>query len=34
MLAVTVVHVSAALWHHFVQRDEVLRRMVVGMKRT
>ncbi|MDD3446699.1 MAG: cytochrome b [Zavarzinia sp.] len=24
------VHVAAALWHHFVQRDDVLRRMLPG----
>lgn len=30
LLAVALIHVSAALWHHFVQHDEVLRRMVVG----
>lgn len=32
LLAVAVVHAGAALWHHFVRRDEVLRRMVVGLR--
>lgn len=27
-----LVHVSAALYHHFVQRDNTLRKMVPGMK--
>jgi cytochrome b561 len=30
LVALLVVHVGAALWHHFKQRDDVLRRMVVG----
>ena len=30
LVALLVVHVGAALWHHFRQRDDVLRRMVVG----
>lgn len=28
LLANIVIHASAALWHHFVQKDEVLRRML------
>ena len=24
------VHVGAALWHHFIKRDDVLRRMLPG----
>lgn len=28
-----VVHVGAALWHHFRERDEVLRRMIAGPRR-
>ena len=28
LIGVVVVHVAAALWHHFVQRDEVLTRML------
>jgi cytochrome b561 len=28
MIAAIVAHVSAALWHHFVQRDNTLRRML------
>jgi cytochrome b561 len=31
-LALVVLHVSAALWHHFGRRDEVLRRMMPGAK--
>ncbi len=30
LVALLVVHVGAALWHHFRQRDDVLRRMIVG----
>ena len=30
LVALLVAHVGAALWHHFGQRDEVLRRMVAG----
>ena len=30
LVALLVVHVGAALWHHFRQRDDVLRRMVAG----
>lgn len=28
LLAVVVLHVAAALWHHFVQRNDILRRML------
>ncbi len=28
LLAVALVHVAAALWHHFIRRDKVLRRMI------
>jgi cytochrome b561 len=30
LIALVVVHVGAALWHHFVLRDNVLRRMLGG----
>jgi len=30
LLAVLVLHVGAALWHHFVHRDAILRRMWFG----
>lgn len=30
LVALLVAHVGAALWHHFRERDDVLRRMVVG----
>jgi cytochrome b561 len=33
LLAVAVVHVAAALKHHFVDRDNVLRRMLPGAPR-
>lgn len=33
LLAVFVLHVGAALWHHFVRRDEVLWRMLTGSSR-
>jgi cytochrome b561 len=33
LVAVAVVHVVAALKHHFVDRDDVLRRMLPGAKR-
>ncbi|MBU6477102.1 MAG: cytochrome b [Xanthomonadaceae bacterium] len=32
LVTLLVAHVGAALWHHFRQRDEVLRRMVVGSR--
>ena len=32
LLAVIVLHVGAALWHHFVLRDGVLRRMAPGRR--
>jgi cytochrome b561 len=31
LLAVVVVHVAAALWHHFVKRNDILRRMTRGL---
>lgn len=33
LLALVVLHVSAALWHHFVLRDGVLHRMLPGRRR-
>lgn len=33
LVAVLAVHVGAALWHHFRQRDDVLRRMLLGRGR-
>lgn len=30
LIALLAVHVGAALWHHFRQRDDVLRRMTLG----
>jgi len=30
LIALLVLHVGAALWHHFRQRDDVLRRMALG----
>lgn len=32
LLAIAVVHAAAALWHHFVRRDEVLLRMIFGAR--
>jgi cytochrome b561 len=32
LVALLVAHVGAALWHHFRERDDVLRRMVVGSR--
>ena len=32
LVALLVVHVGAALWHHFRQRDDVLRRMLIGAR--
>jgi cytochrome b561 len=32
LLALVAVHVAAALYHHFVKRDAVLKRMVVELK--
>lgn len=32
LAALLMVHVGAALWHHFKQRDDVLRRMLVGSR--
>ncbi len=33
LMALLVLHAGAALWHHFKQRDEVLRRMLVGSRK-
>lgn len=33
LVVLLVAHVGAALWHHFKQRDEVLRRMIAGPRR-
>jgi len=33
LVALLVVHVGAALWHHFRQRDDVLLRMVVSPRK-
>lgn len=33
LVGVLAVHIGAALWHHFVQRDEVLLRMLPGTRR-
>ncbi|WHZ19690.1 MAG: Cytochrome B561 [Rhodanobacteraceae bacterium] len=32
LVVLLVGHVGAALWHHFRQRDDVLRKMVVGVR--
>lgn len=32
LLAVALIHAGAALWHHFVRRDDVLRLMTVGFR--
>lgn len=32
LVALLAVHVGAALWHHFKQRDDVLRRMLAGSR--
>jgi len=32
LLATVIVHVAAALWHHFIRRDDVLLRMTVGSR--
>ena len=34
LAGVVVVHAAAALWHHFAQRDDVLRRMLPGGEET
>lgn len=34
LVALLVLHVGAALWHHFRQRDDVLRRMVAGSRKS
>ena len=31
LLALIVLHVAAAVWHHFVRRDRVASRMLTGM---
>jgi cytochrome b561 len=33
LAALLVLHAGAALWHHFRQHDDVLRRMLVGARR-
>ena len=33
LVALLVLHVGAALWHHFRQKDDVLRRMVLGARK-
>lgn len=33
LVGVVAVHVAAALWHHFVQRDDVLLRMLPGFEK-
>ena len=33
LVALLVLHVGAALWHHFRQRDDVLRRMALGPRK-
>jgi cytochrome b561 len=33
LVALLVLHVGAALWHHFRQRDDVLRRMMLGPRK-
>jgi cytochrome b561 len=30
LLALIVIHIGAALWHHFVRRDRVVARMFDG----
>ncbi len=34
LVALLVLHVGAALWHHFRRHDDVLRRMLTGVKRS
>jgi len=34
LLVVVILHVGAALWHHYSQRDEVLTRMLPGRSKT
>jgi cytochrome b561 len=34
LVALLVLHVGAALWHHFRQRDDVLRRMAFGPRKS
>jgi cytochrome b561 len=33
LLAVVVVHIAAALWRHFVKRNDILTRMTRGASR-
>ncbi|GGA03142.1 cytochrome like B561 [Dyella caseinilytica] len=33
LLALVILHVSAALWHHFILRDDILRKMLPGRRR-
>jgi cytochrome b561 len=30
LLALVLIHIVAALWHHLYRRDDVLRRMIKG----
>ncbi|WP_256379783.1 cytochrome b [Chelativorans sp. ZYF759] len=32
LLVIVLIHVAAALWHHFYRRDDVLRRMIGGVR--
>ena len=32
LVALLVLHVGASLWHHFTQRDDVLRKMLIGSR--
>lgn len=32
IIALLVIHISAALWHHFARRDDVLKRMIPGTR--
>ena len=32
LLVLALIHVAAALWHHFYRRDHILRRMLKGQE--
>jgi cytochrome b561 len=32
LLALALIHVAGALWHHFYRRDDVLRRMLKSQR--
>lgn len=32
LLAVALIHAGAALWHHLVLRDDILRRMIFSIR--